>query len=456
MTLQPSWWKHPSLTLHNQWFSRRALQLKARAVLVGLVVMLLFIWALNLPLWCVALALLGAAYPAPRPAKTLQEIEQKAGAAYSTALTAPTDQHGLQSRLLEMAQATQKTTDLPELPLLEGLGMALLLSLLLVFPPRVTTNSAVSQDRAITRESIANPNLPNGTNSQSAQPVLDAPSRDAPPAGADAKPGQAASGGSASEQNLGALKPGGGNAQDDPAAISKEFLDALERGAVRDRDPNKAGQNASQVEDANPPTAGQSGSSSGKDGQNGQGNNQNNKNGQQGTGDNQNGQSGNSSQPNGQQGNQAGQNGQGSNSSGQNKPGQAGANQAGNGTKPNQNRNAQGNNIDRGNSEDFQGSDPRGSSGSGKQSTSPGQGTRNANGSPVAANRQAGQGKLEYLQGTVRGNQVRSGALQLPGDSSNGFTSPTGSTAYRRAAESAVLDPKLPPEYQEMLKNYYR
>jgi hypothetical protein len=74
----------------------------------------------------------------------------------------------------------------------------------------------------------------------------------------------------------------------------------------------------------------------------------------------------------------------------------------------------------------------------------------------VAANRKTGQGKLEYLQGAPKGNQVRSGALQLPGDPKNGFTSPTNSAAYRRAAESAVLDPRLPPEYQEMLKNYYR
>ncbi len=458
----PTWWQHPTLKLHRQWLFRRALQLKTRVVLVGLVILLLLIWVLGASPWWLLLALIGALTPFTNHQKTLQEVEASAGAAYTTALTADQDKHGFYLRLQNMALAAQKNTELPALPLLEGLGAVVLISLLLVLPPRLINTSIDQDDRTVTRDSLDKPLVNNGSNGEVTQPILDAPSRDAPAPGADAKPGQAASGGSASEENLGALKPGGGNATESPEAISKEFLEALERGTVRDRDPNKPGSQDGKVEDANPPTAGQSGSSSGQnaDGQNGTGQGNKQGNGQQQgnqNGQGQNGQQGSQNGQNGQQGNQNGQNGQGQNGQqgnqdGQN--GQSGTNKPGNGTQGNQNgRNQQGN-IDQG--EDNQGFDPQNQGGTGNRNTSPGQGARDAKGNPVAAQRKSGTGKLEYLQGTPKGNNVRSGALQLPGDPRNGFTSATGSAQYRRAAESAVLDPRLPPEYQEMLKNYYR
>jgi hypothetical protein len=460
----PNYWKHSSLNLHRGWFIRRAIQIKTRAVLIGVAILLLVVWALGAsPLWLL-LSLIGVFMPSAKPEKTMQEIENTAGAAYTTALTAKPDEHGFQNRLMNMALAAQKNTTLPTLPWLEGLGMALLLSLLLVLPPRTVSAALSPTDRTVTREAFDNPNAPGIASGQASDPILDAPTRDAPPAGTDAKPGQAASGGSASEQNLGALKPGGGNATEDPEAISKEFLEALERGAVRDRDPNKTGETGGKVEDANPPSAGSSGSADGKNGEGengtGQSANRNNQNGQQGSQNGQNGQQGNRNGQNGQPGNQngTGQNGQngaqgGQNGQGQN--GQNGANQPGNGTQGNQQgRNPRGNNIDKG--EEYQGFDPQNPNGTGSRTTSPGQGARDAKGNPIPAARESGKGKLEYLQGTPKGNNVRSGALQLPGDPKNGFTSPTNSATYRRSAESAVLDPRLPPEYQEMLKNYYR
>jgi hypothetical protein len=334
--------------------------------------------------------------------------------------------------------------------------MGLILSLLLVLPPRAGNIGVADPEQTISRESLRENPIPNG-GSATAEPVFDAPSRDAPPAGADAKPGQAASGGSLAEENLGDLKPGGGSATEDPQALSREFMEALERGAVRNRDPNATGEKTGKVEDANPPQAGQQGSSGGnQDGQagsNGQGQGNRNQQGQNGQNSNQQGQSGQTGQNGqGQSGDpQSGQSGQ----TGQNGQGQSGANQSGNGTQPNQNRDPRGNSLDRG--ENYEGFDPQNATGNNnRNATTPGRGSREAQGGAVPANRQNGQGKLEYLQGTPKGNQVRSGALQLPGDPKNGFTSPTGSAAYRRAAEAAVLDPRLPPEYQEMLKNYYR
>ncbi len=456
---QPTYWQHSSLTMHKKWFSRRAWQYRARAGLIAIAVLLLIIWLTGSSPWWLLLAGLAVFVPVPSPLKTLQEIEATTGEAYTTALTATQDQFGFYARLEKMASSVQKNVDLPSLPWLEGAGVLVLLSLLLVLPAQKNQLANNAADRAVTQASLENSNQPN-TNSDTSQPVLDAPSRDAPAGNGDAKPGQAASGGSASEENLGALKPGGGNANEDPAAISKEFLEALERGAVRDRDPSKATENGGKVEDANPPTAGQSGSNSGKEngqqgegaGQNGQKNNQN---GQQG---NQNGQGQNSQGQNGQQGNQngaqTGKNGQGTQSNG-NQNGQNGTSQNGKNGQGNKPNNPDRNNVDRG--EDYQGFDPNNKSGGGgSRTTSPGQGARDAQGNPVAADRKSGKGKLEYLQGTARGDNVRSGALQMAGDPKNGFTSPTGSAAYRRAAESAVLDPRLPPEYQEMLRNYYR
>jgi hypothetical protein len=457
----PTYWQHPQLWLHRAWRARRAVQGKARAVLIGLAVLMLVVWALSASPWWLLLSLVGAVFPSPKTTNTLLEVEQSAGAAYTTALTAPDDAHGFKARLENMALAAQKNTELPPLPALEVLGIGLLLSLLLVLPPRAISGNAADTAQNITRESLERNNPANNAFENNAEPVFDAPSRDAPPAGADAKPGQAASGGSLAEENLGELKPGGGSANEDPQALSREFIEALERGAVRERDPSSSGEESGKVEDANPPQAGQQGSASGnQDGQSGAGGqgqgNRNNQNNQQGQGSGQNSnQPGQNGQPNGAQGQDgAGQSGQ-SGSSGQNGQGQSGANQGGNGTQNNPNRDPRGNNLDRG--ENYEGFDPQNAGGNNNNSTTtPGRGSREAQGGSVAANRKDGQGKLEYLQGAPKGRDVRSGALQLPGDPKNGFTSPTSSAEYRRAAEAAVLDPRLPPEYQEMLKNYYR
>ncbi|MFN3265812.1 MAG: hypothetical protein ACK41E_03130 [Deinococcales bacterium] len=427
-------------------------------MLVVLAVLLLVVWVLSVsPVW-LCLALIGAFFPNPKASQTLLEVEASAGAAYTTALTAPEDQHGFKQRLESMALAAQKTAELPPLPVLEVLGMAILLSLLLVLPPRVENNALTDDSQTVSRESLVRDN-PTASNANNAEPVIDAPSRDAPPAGADASPGQAASGGSLAEENLGKLKPGGGSATEDPQALSREFMEALERGAIRDRDSNTANDKIDKIEDANPPQAAQSGSLKGsQDGQNsganGQGReNQNQGNNQNGQGNGQNNeQNGQNSQPNsaqGQDGNgQSGQNGSST-------QGQAGATQNDNGSQNNANRDPRGNNLDRG--ENYEGFDPRNAgSNNPNRTATPGKGANRAAGDGVAANRKDGQGKLEYLQGAPKGNQVRSGALQLPGDPKNGFTSPQNSAAYRRAAESAVLDPRLPPEYQELLRNYYR
>lgn len=459
----PRGWAHPQLWLHRALHSRRVLQYRARVAVIALTVLLIAVIALKLSPWWLLLALIAAALPTPiRQTASLRELEASGGA-YATALSAPPDEFGFQTRLEAQALAQQKRADLPAYPWLEGIIAASLCSLLLVFPPQPSADNAGREISNPAVENSTNPITPDAASSD-APPVLDAPSRDAsaPSGDGDAKPGQSASGGSPGESNIGDLKPGGGNASEDPAAISREFMDAVERGAVRDAgstdDPQTGKPNQPQVQD-NDAQAAQQGSASGDGDQSGS----QSGNGSQGSGQNKPNQNGsNQGKPNqGGQGNQPQQGAQNPNSSGSGQNGQQGNQQTSNGsqgtgTRPGQSgqQNGRGNtpNPDDGQTGDGQGQGNR-------DNSNPTTTARGARGSsdPQAAERPAAQsGKLEYLPGTLRGTQVRSGALQLPGDPRVPLTGTPGTPAYKRAAEGAVLDPKLPPEYQELLKNYYR
>ena len=457
----PTGWAHPRLWLHRALHGRRVLQYRARVALIALIALLIAVFALKLsPLWLL-LALAAAALPTPiRPVASLRELEASGGA-YATALIAPPDEFGFQTRLESQALAQQKRADLPAYPWLEGLLAAALCSLLFVFPPQPSADSAGREISNPSLERGNDPITPDAASSSDAPPVLDAPSRDAaaPTGGGDAKPGQTASGGSPGDSNIGDLKPGGGNASEDPAAISREFMDALERGAVRDagsNDPPTGKPNQPQVQD-NDAKAAQQGSAggdqSGSSGNGSQGSNQNKPN---------------QNKPNqGGQGNQPQQGAQNPNSSGDGQSGQNGqqgnqppnssnGNGAQNGSRPGQSgqRNGRGNtpNPDEGQSGDGRGQGNRDNS----NPTTTARGARGSSDPQAAERPTAPSGKLEYLPGTLRGTQVRSGAMQLPGDPRVPLTGTPGTPAYKRAAEGAVLDPKLPPEYQELLKNYYR
>ncbi len=460
----PKGWIHPRLRLHRAWYARRTWQWRARAGLTLTVVLLVVVIAFNLNPWWLLLALLPAMLPTPvRPEEALREVEKLSGA-YTTALTAPEDAFGFQERLERQALYTQRQTDLPALPWLEGAAILALCSLLLVFPPRAAGTDATTQ-RPVTRDELARSNgvLPDGGGSD-AQPVLDAPSRGAAPGGGtSAKPGRAANGGSLPESQLGDLKPGGGNANDDPAAISKEFMDALERGSVRERDPNAAqgGKDGKRVQDNNPgagqpgsakgdgnadPSSGNDGSQSGQNGKTGQNGNRSGQGKSNGGSRNQPGgtqrQGGSQTDPNGAQNQQGNGNQPGSGS-------QSGGKQPGAG------KNGRGNQPSAGDDPSEQFNDGKGQNGQSPRGQ-PGRGGRGSSEPKQVGAANGGKGKLQYLPGAVKGTNVRSGALQLPGDPRQPLTGTPGTPNYQRATESAILDPKLPPEYQELLKNYYK
>jgi hypothetical protein len=457
----PRGWVNPTLRLHRHWYARRTWQWRARAALILTGLLLVVVIALNLnPTWML-LALLPALLPTPvRPQSALLEVERASGA-YATALTAPEDEFGFRRRLESQALNAQRHTELPAWPWLEALAAAALCSLLLVFPQRINANDPTQ--RSVTREQLERDNpTPQDLSKGDAQPVLDAPSRGAAPAGGAAKPGQAASGGSLPESQVGDLKPGGGNATEDPDAISREFMEALERGAVRDNGAGQQNTDGKRVQD-NDATTGQQGSASGDqnaDGSSGDSNNPG-QNGQQGKRPGQQGQNGQQGS-NGQNGNQQGQNGQQgaqngnssdaqNNQSGDSNPSSSSGSQSA--RKPNTNG--------RGNTPDLE-NDPSEGFNQGQndstqaQRSQPGRGGRGSSDPTKADGVNGDNGKLEYLPGTVKGTNVRSGALQLPGDPRQPLTGTPGTPGYKRATESAILDPKLPPEYQELLKNYYR
>jgi hypothetical protein len=455
----PKGWMHQSLSLHRLWHSRRVWQWKARAVAVCTLLVVLAVLLLGLnKIWLLA-GLIGALIPLdPNKTRTLQEIEHSEGEIYTTALVAPEDLFGFSKRLLENAKHLVRNAELPALPWLEVVGIGLLASLAYVIPAQGVT--AASNALAVNQSQLEQPLSNSQTDSEKAPPVLNAPAAGAAPqAGQDAANGVAASGGTPGESGVGDTKPGGGNATDDPEAVSRDYLDALERGAVKSGGGQpKAGGNAKKVEDLDSSKTDPNGKNqTGTGGQNGQ----NSKNGQGGNRGSQ--------QPGGagQNNPQSGQNGQGqqnnsgnsSNPNANGKGGKQNQNSGGKNSQKNggtgssgQDRFDRGDNGDGGSFPDQSPTSPQGRGQPGKAGRGGGLGSRTPGGN---ANGQK-NGKLEYLPGDVQGNQVRSGAMQLPGDPKRPLSLTEGSPAYRRAVENAVLDPRLPPEYQELLKNYYK
>lgn len=454
-SVPPPGWAHPYFGWHRVWHARRVWQARARVIVILLVVAVVAV-LFGAPKWLMAASLIGALWPVPvRRERSLVEIEGRYGAAYTTALTAPDDAHGFARRLRGFAENIVRNGELPALPALE-----MVIALALVVLPFVVSfapGTPGADAQAVTSTRPENPDT--------FPPALETPPvvlEGAQAPGTDSRggvsaPGKAARGGSVPEGQVGQVKPGGGLSNEAPDEISREFLEALERGAIRSADGAGANRNG-KVENRDRPgeqSNRQDGAGQETDAQGNQGNNANGQNGKNGQrGPNQQGQ-----QNGNQQGQQNGNNADGQNQSG--KPGQNAQN----------NPNASGNAQSQDPSQRFQrglGPDESEQQGSGN-SFDQGQQGRNGNNQP-GSNRggrgpsnsnkpgtaEDGQGKLEYLPGQPRGEDRRSGALQLPGDPRRPLTGTPGSPTYRRAAESAVLDPRLPPEYQEMLRNYYR
>ncbi len=454
----PKGWTHQVLSLHRAWHLRRVWQWKARAVATLTMVALIAVVLGADKRWLLA-SLLGVLLPAPHPkTQTLLEIERAQGEIYTTALVAPEDSFGFSKRLLEGAKYVVHKAQLPSLPWLEGLGILLLASLAFVIPAQ----SSISNDAALAvAPTPVEQTLDNSSSDpQTAPPVLNAPaSGTAPQVGQNAANGKPASGGTPGESGVGESRPGGGNASEDPAAVSRDYLEALERGAVKSSGgQQKTDSNAKSVEDLNSSKTDPNGKDqSGANGQNGQ-NSQNGQNGKPGQKPGS-GQQNNEQQ--GQNGQQQNGSGNASNPNGSGKQGQQ--NQNSSGKNPQKNGQPNGANsqngadrFDRGENGDT-GSFPNQSPDSSQGRSQPGQAGRGGGlGNRLNGSNAAKNGKLEYLPGENQGNQVRSGAMQLPGDPRRPLTLTPGTPAYQRAVENAVLDPRLPPEYQEMLKNYYK
>jgi hypothetical protein len=451
----PKGWAHPGLRLHRLWFGRRLWQWRARSVLIVLAVCVVGV-LLGLPAWTLGLALLGAVVPVGlKPQTSLSEIESRYGAAYTTALVAPEDPHGFHERLQRQAENVVFKAELPPLPFLELLVAGALVALPFVLG--LSSNAATSAAQTVTPNDFR-PTDQTSTSRSVAPVVLEgAQVPDVLRGNSSSAQGRSASSNTLTERQVGQVAPGGGQAAGNPEQLDKEFLDALERGAIRTTTGSNASKNG-KVEDRDRSASGGKTSNQGNGSQSGQTNSSKNAPGQ--NGQNAQGQSG---QQGGKQRNQNGQNqgAQGSQSQKGNggqqgqKPGQDGSGaQQGQDPSKQFNRGADRgqDGLDQNQDGQFNPDGTPKSSGPGQ----PGQGGRNGGRGQDAGKTAAGQGKLEYLPGQDRGDQRRSGALQLPGDPSRGLTATPGSPEYRRAVESAILDPRLPPEYREMLKNYYR
>lgn len=447
----PSGWINASLRLHRAWYGRRAWQWRARAVLLALVLCVIGV-VIGLPKWVLGLSILGALLPVPvRRSASLTEIEARYGAAYTTALVAPEDPHGFKARLQHQAENVVFKAELPPLPWLEvGIALAFVaLPFVLSLSPGNPGQSA----RPVTPDEFRSPSPP--APSRSAAPVaLDGSQAPNVPRGeASSVPGRAAGSGTLTERQVGQVAPGGGKSADAPEQLDREFLDALERGAIRTTEGSNLSRNG-KVE--NRDRSGSGNDSNGQKSGSGQGDPRQNAQGNGPNAQNQNGQRRSTQNRNPQ-----GQNAQGS--QGQNAQSaprvdrQPGGNDPGapNSQDPSNQFNR---GVDRGQDAQNNPFDPNNPNRDASPNApgQPGRGGRNASGGADAAQSTAAQGKLEYLPGQARGDQRRSGALQLPGDPRRGLSATPGSPEYRRAVESAILDPRLPPEYREMLKNYYR
>jgi hypothetical protein len=465
---QPLGWDHPTLRLHRRWHQRRSVVWRSRLVVVLLLPALVLAVTVAQPLWLL-LALLGLLLPLPlSKQQTLREIEAQQGQAYTSALTAPSDAFGLHLRLARQAQAVTRGAELPAWPLGELAAALLVAALFLVLPRPNAGGGEVAQNLPTANEQS---NTPAATALAQAAPVLSNSSQGKTPTAPNnaAADGRAANGGTPVENGVGKVGAGGGASQDDPEAVSQEFLDALERGAVREGSVPNRPQSSAKNPDGTPKIENRDGAAddgAGGNGPTGQDrrNGQNGQNGQNNSRpDLRNGQNRQNNQGQGQGNNQGqGKNGQGQNNQGQNNQGQGGNGQ-----------NNQGRNNDSGQGrgggltpDDQNGVQPPNQAGStpgqgnsqGNNSNNQdsGRGGRNSGGKGQRLGVDSSKGKLDYLSGDTRAGERRGGALQLPGDPNRPLTGTPGSTSYQRAVESAVLDPRLPPEYQELVKNYYK
>jgi hypothetical protein len=458
--IKPTGWNHPSLNLHRQWHVRHGLSLRARQALILLVPAAILMWVLSSP-WWLLIALLGLVWnPAWLPfqwheQRTLEVVSKQHGDAYATALVAPTDPFGFSKRLESQAQNIERNAELPSLPWLEVLVAAVIVSLVWLIPARGITTSTDGT-------------APNSTNLERRTPAETLPENDPSVTGSPvtnpAPQGQTQSSsptGSGGTSGVGATRPGASNSGGAPTTesnedISREFGQALERGAVRT--PPSAPTPAPNKQDGKKPDdrTASDGSSDGSGNPGG--------NARRGSGSNQNNgsQPGGSQNRNGQKRDNPGQSGgkpgdQNAPSSSQNQAGKqsGGQSQPSPSNRDNRGPRGQGQADD---GSDFGGMSPgqKGTDPSGQSRNTPGGKGTTGGGKPQSVPDANGAGKLEYLPGETKRNISRSGALPLPGDSSRTLPSGSSSEPYRRAAESAVLDPRLPPEYQELLKQYYR
>ncbi len=447
----PSGWIHPSLRFHRAWYGRRTWQWRARVALIALVVCVIGA-LLGLPKWVLVLSVLGAFVPVQlRRQTSLREIESRYGAAYTTALVAPEDPHGFRERLQRQAENVVFKAELPPLPWLE-LGIAVAFAAL-PFVLALSPANPATDARAVAPDALRPPE-------QTAAPRGNAPvaldgtqAPNAPRGDASSAPGRAAGSGTLTERQVGQVAPGGGKAADAPEQLDREFLDALERGAIRTTEgssPSRTGkiENRDQSGSGTNPNGQPKNSSGQPDGsQNAQGDqNGQRRGGQQGNQNrgNRDGQQPSQGSGKNAQGNQPGnstQNGSNGDNKDPSKQFNRGADRGQDGQNPGQDNPFDPNNPNR---------DANGAPGQ------PGRGSRSGGAGTDPAQAVAAQGKLTYLPGQARGDQRRSGALQLPGNAGRGLSATPGSPEYRRAVESAILDPRLPPEYREMLKNYYR
>ena len=453
---KPAGWNHPSLNLHRQWHTRHSLSLRARQTLIALVPAAMLMWVFSSP-WWLLIALLGLVWnPAWLPFqwhehRTLEIVSSQYGDAYATALNAPTDPFGFSKRLETQAQNIERNAELPNLPWPEVLAAAVLVSLVWLIPARDATANPFA---AASGETNLERRLPAETLPEAEPGLNGTPVTNPAPQGQTQSSSPSGTGGTA---GVGATRPGASNSGGAPSTesnedISREFGQALERGAVRTPPtaptPAPKGQDGKRADDRTA-SSGNSDASGNPSG-----------NARRGSGNQNNGsQPGGSQNQNGQKRDNPGQNGtqpgtQNAPSSSQNQAGKQSGGQPSPSNRDNRGQRGQG---QAGDDSDFGGMNPgqKGNDPSGQSRNTPGgKGTTGA-GKPQSVPNADGAGKLEYLPGETKRNIARSGALPLPGDASR--TLPSGSgESYRRAAESAVLDPRLPPEYQELLKQYYR
>jgi hypothetical protein len=465
---KPNGWNHPSLNLHRNWHVRLSLSLRARQALVLLIPAAMLMWLLSSP-WWLLLALIGLLWnPAWLPFRwhehrTLERVSGAYGEAYVTALgalSAPADAFGFSKRLESQAQNIEKNAELPNLPWLEVLVATVIVSLVWLVPTRVITtgtNGLGANQTALERRQTPEA-LPESEAGTTGSPVNNS--------GAQGQTNSSSPGGSGGTAGVGATRPGAGSNAGAPSTesnedISKEFGQALERGAVRAPSSAEAKEAKQAAERAAKQAADDRNASGGDGGASEASRNSGTANGK----GSDSGNGSNPGQPSTQQRDNPGQSN--GSPSGQNQPGQNQQAQNQPGQKPNGQGQPSPNNRDNrgprgkaepGDDSNFDGMSPtqKDNDPNGNPRSVPGGKGTTGSGKPQSVPEADGAGKLEYLPGETKRNVSRSGALPLPGDSSRTLPAGPNAEPYRRAAESAVLDPRLPPEYQELLKQYYR